>query len=154
MYFQMLPEVARSANGLARVLGVTHPAVLRWKGEVPLMRQHQLRCTRPEWFEPMVNRDEDGSLHSYPFRPVEYAKQAALLSDAEDLAYRRLLDAYYTSGGPLPGSYMECARLIRMLEKLEAVTYVLEKHFVQTPEGWRHEQADATLAIPKEGKLK
>lgn len=63
----------------------------------------------------------------------------------EDLAYRRLLDLYYTRDGALPCDVAEVARLIRMKGNAEEVGAVLREFFNDTPEGWTHDRADAEI---------
>jgi len=46
-------ELARKAGGvtaLAKLLGITRPAIYQWK-TVPQARMWQLKTLRPEWFE-------------------------------------------------------------------------------------------------------
>lgn len=60
------------------------------------------------------------------------------LSLIEDLAYRRLLDAYYTSEGPLPHLPQDCARLVAMREHSGEVESVLNEFFTHTERGWEN----------------
>ncbi len=41
-------------------------------------------------------------MNYYPFHIGDYAKKTRHLSWDEDMAYRRLIDAYYLHEGPLP----------------------------------------------------
>ncbi|TXH13476.1 MAG: DUF1376 domain-containing protein, partial [Hyphomicrobiaceae bacterium] len=41
-------------------------------------------------------------MHHYPFHPGDYMLDTAHLEPMEDLAYRRLLDFYYSSEKPIP----------------------------------------------------
>ena len=64
----------------------------------------------------------------------------------EDLAYRRLLDAYYLGERPLNGSSTDVAREIGMREHTDTVEYILGKYFERTDDGWRNKRADAEIA--------
>ena len=48
----------------------------------------------------------------------------------EDLAYRRMIDAYYLNERPFNGCSTDVAREVGMIEQLAAVEYVLSKFFV------------------------
>ena len=52
-------------------------------------------------------------MRHYAFNVGDYAAATVHLSDAEDLAYRRLLDAYYARELPLPADVDACCRLAR-----------------------------------------
>jgi hypothetical protein len=43
-------ELAGGVLALAKLLGVSRPAIYQWKNEVPKMRVFQLKTLRPEWF--------------------------------------------------------------------------------------------------------
>ena len=78
----------------------------------------------------------------------DYAAATAHLSDAEDLAYRRLLDAYYAREAPLPTDEAACCRLARAASPAarKAVGVVLREFFELTPDGWRQKRANAEIA--------
>lgn len=40
----------RAIENIAKALDITTQAVYRWKAEVPILREFQLRELRPEWF--------------------------------------------------------------------------------------------------------
>jgi uncharacterized protein YdaU (DUF1376 family) len=63
----------------------------------------------------------------------------------EDLAYRRMLDAYYLREGQLPADVTEIARLIRLRDHAATIRDVLNEFFEQTPEGWRHVRCDEEI---------
>jgi uncharacterized protein YdaU (DUF1376 family) len=63
----------------------------------------------------------------------------------EDLAYRRLLDAYYLRECHLPEDFAETARLIRMKHNIAEVESVLKEFFVLTANGWSHERCDEEI---------
>ena len=82
----------------------------------------------------------------YPFSLRDYIAKTRHLSLMEDLAYRRLLDAYYTLEGPLPATAETCARLIVMRDHVAEVQAVLSEFFVQTPEGWVNDRCEEEIA--------
>jgi uncharacterized protein YdaU (DUF1376 family) len=65
------------------------------------------------------------------------------LDDAEDLAYRRLLDWYYMGEKPLPLDTVLVARRIRLDE--DVVRPVLEEFFEKTADGWVNTRADKEI---------
>jgi len=81
-------------------------------------------------------------MNYYPMHIGDYASHTAHLSCLEDLAYRRLIDLYYTMEKPLPESVTECARKIRMREHESDVKTVLEEFFVLTREGWTNRRCE------------
>ena len=84
-------------------------------------------------------------MNYYPFHLGDYAAHTAHLEAMEDLAYRRMLDAYYLREGPLPAEPQEVARLIRMRQHIAEVEAVLREFFELTPEGWRHSRCDEEI---------
>ena len=81
-------------------------------------------------------------MFSYPFHIRDYLTKTRHLSLLEDLAYRRLLDAYYTEEQPLPSDPAQCARLIAMREHVDEVTAVLNEFFTASENGWVNERCD------------
>lgn len=84
-------------------------------------------------------------MFSYPFHIRDYIAKTRHLSLFEDLAYRRLLDAYYTEEQPLPSDAQACARLIAMREHATEVEAVLREFFVLTEAGWTNDRCDYEL---------
>jgi uncharacterized protein YdaU (DUF1376 family) len=72
----------------------------------------------------------------------------------EDLAYRRMLDAYYLREGQLPTDVSEVSRLIRLRDQAAIVRDVLNEFFQQTPEGWRHIRCDEEIAKMQDKQAK
>ncbi len=66
------------------------------------------------------------------------------LDDAHDLAYRRLLDFYYTSEAPIPNETQRVA--IRLRLGSDVVIDVLSEFFEETENGWIHGRCDAQIA--------
>ena len=87
-------------------------------------------------------------MHYYSFHVSDYIHDTAHLSNDEDLAFRRLLDLYYTQEKPIPNNTHEVARRIRMGKKIEAVQTVLEEFFMYSQEHdfWFHKRCDETIA--------
>jgi uncharacterized protein YdaU (DUF1376 family) len=81
----------------------------------------------------------------FPFHLGDYAAHTAHLEPLEDLAYRRMLDAYYLREAPLPADVDDVARLIRMRQHLDVVEAVLREFFALTDDGWRHERCDEEI---------
>ena len=81
-------------------------------------------------------------MNFYPFHIGDYAAHTKHLSLYEDLAYRRLLDLYYTSEKPLPSDPVKVARLIGMREQVREVSDVLSDFFLITEEGHINKRCD------------
>jgi uncharacterized protein YdaU (DUF1376 family) len=63
----------------------------------------------------------------------------------EDLAYRRLLDAYYLQERPLNSGTASVARQIGMRDQETEVALVLQEFFELGPDGWIHARADKEI---------
>jgi uncharacterized protein YdaU (DUF1376 family) len=87
-------------------------------------------------------------MHYYSFHVSDYIHDTAHLTNEEDLAYRRLLDLYYTQEKPIPNRTQEVARRIRMGKNIAAVQTVLEEFFMfsQEHDFWFHKRCDETIA--------
>lgn len=64
----------------------------------------------------------------------------------EDLAYRRMIDAYYLDERPFNGCATDVARAIGMLDHMEAVEYVLGKFFQHDENGFSNNRCDEEIA--------
>lgn len=84
-------------------------------------------------------------MHHYAFHIGDYAAHTGHLDPLEDLAYRRAIDAYMLSEGPLPADKAEVARRIRMRDHIDVVSAVLEEFFTLTEDGWRNARCDAEI---------
>ncbi len=80
----------------------------------------------------------------YKFHIGDYLAETTHLADAEDLAYRRLLDWYYMSEKPLPLDINFVARRIKLDE--DVVVPVLKEFFGKTDDGYVHDQAAKAIA--------
>ena len=93
-------------------------------------------------------------MNYFPFHVGDYAAHTAHLEPMEDLAYRRMLDAYYLRESPLPVDASDVARLIRMRACIESVQAVLDEFFVLTESGWTHSRCDAEIAKMQDKQAK
>jgi uncharacterized protein YdaU (DUF1376 family) len=84
-------------------------------------------------------------MHYYQFNIGDYASHTRHLTNLEDLAYRRLLDAYYLQEHPLNTGITTVARQINMREYETEVKAVLEEFFTLTDEGWFHQRVDKEI---------
>lgn len=83
----------------------------------------------------------------YPFHVGDYIADTAHLSIEEDIAYRRLLDLYYTSEKPIPNDGKQVSRRIRMGEHEGLVCAVLEEFFkLHDDDCWHHSRCDDEIA--------
>lgn len=73
-------------------------------------------------------------MHFYKFNIKDYTVNTTHLTNDEDLAYRRLLDLYYTDEQPIPNNNQLVSRRIRIAP--EVVDVVLNEFFVLTESGW------------------
>ena len=79
----------------------------------------------------------------YKFHLGDYITHTMHLSDAEDLAYRRLLDLYYMSERPIPLDTESVSRRIRL--DLDITESVLSEFFERTDEGYRNHRCDVEI---------
>ena len=89
-------------------------------------------------------------MNFYPLHIGDYAAHTRNLSLLEDLAYRRLLDAYYLAEHPFNGSSTDVAREIGMRDQVAEVEYVLCKFFEREGDSWRNKRADTEIAKYRE----
>jgi len=80
----------------------------------------------------------------YKFHLGDYITHTTHLSDAEDLAYRRLLDLYYMSEKPIPLNTESVSRKIRL--DLDITESVLGEFFEKTENGYFNYRCDAEIA--------
>lgn len=93
-------------------------------------------------------------MNYFPFHVGDYAVHTRHLTLMEDLAYRRLLDLYYTRETALPADVVQVARLVGMREYAADVESVLTEFFELGDEGWRHERCDAEIAKMQDKQAK
>jgi uncharacterized protein YdaU (DUF1376 family) len=76
----------------------------------------------------------------YKFCAVDYQMKTIHLADAEDLAYRRLLDMAYITEKPIPLDTTLVSRRIRLDQDI--VEQVLNEFFERTEEGFRNRRVE------------
>ena len=91
-------------------------------------------------------------MHYYQFNIGDYVSHTRHLSPIEDIAYRRLLDAYYLSERPLNSGIAVVARQIGLKDYEAEVHEVLQEFFKLTEDGWINTRADKEIAHFK-GKI-
>jgi uncharacterized protein YdaU (DUF1376 family) len=91
-------------------------------------------------------------MHYYQFNIGDYVSHTRHLSPIEDIAYRRLLDAYYLSERPLNSGIAVVARQIGLKDHETEVHEVLKEFFKLTEDGWINTRADKEIAHFK-GKI-
>jgi len=85
-------------------------------------------------------------MHYYQFNIGDYVSHTRHLSPIEDIAYRRLLDAYYLNERPLNSGSASVARQIGMREYEAEVDAILKEFFELTGGGWVNGRADKEIA--------
>lgn len=88
-------------------------------------------------------------MNYYPFHLGDYAAHTRHLSLMEDLAYRRMLDLYYTSEQPLPDDPEKVARLIGMRDQMREVSDVLSDFFLKSDTGYINARCDREIVAYK-----
>lgn len=84
-------------------------------------------------------------MNFYPFHLGDYAAHTKHLNLLEDLAYRRMIDLYYTSEKPLPLDPEKVARLIGMRDHMQEVSDVLSDFFVKSEYGYINSRCDKEI---------
>ena len=86
-------------------------------------------------------------MNYYPFHLGDYISATRHLSWDEDMAYRRLLDAYYTREEALPLDRAQVYRLVCATtpEQRTAVDSVLREFFEETAWGWVNARCDEVI---------
>jgi len=86
-------------------------------------------------------------MNFYGFHIGDYASKTRHLSWDEDLAYRRLLDAYYTLEGPLPLDRRKIYRLViaSSAGQRRAVDDILAEFFTETADGFSNNRCEEVL---------
>lgn len=85
-------------------------------------------------------------MYYYQFCIGDYTSHTSHLDLIEDIAYRRMLDWYYTHEKPLPLDVQEVARLIRMRDHAAAIGDVLREFFEETESGWRSSRVEREIS--------
>lgn len=79
----------------------------------------------------------------YKFHVGDYITHTLHLSDAEDLAYRRLLDMYYLTEKPIPKDIEIVCRKIRL--DADIVESVLKEFFQPAVDGWFNQRCEEEI---------
>ena len=85
-------------------------------------------------------------MHYYQFNIGDYAKRTRHLTNLEDLAYRRLIDLYYTDESPMPDNLSQIARLVSMRENKDEIKNVLSDFFILEDGFWVNKRADEEIS--------
>lgn len=83
-------------------------------------------------------------MHYYPHHIGDFIKDTAHLSDAQAMAYLRLMWRYYLDEKPLSGSIEDLAFAVRSDEA--TVKLLLRHFFVQDVDKWVHTRIDKEIA--------
>ena len=82
-------------------------------------------------------------MNYYPFHIGDYISHTSHLSDAEDLAYRRMIDLYYQTEEP----FKDVAWVARRIKSTpEIVKLLLEEFFEFDSDAWRSKRADEEIS--------
>ena len=84
-------------------------------------------------------------MHYFQFNIGDYVSSTQHLDETEDLAYRRMLDIYYSKELPLPEDQKEIGRLIRMRTHSESIATVLKEFFTLEKDGYHCQRADIEI---------
>jgi uncharacterized protein YdaU (DUF1376 family) len=86
-------------------------------------------------------------MNYYPFHIGDYASSTRHLTWDEDLAYRRLIDAYYTREAPIPIERRQVYRLVCAStdSQRQAVDAIIEEFFVLTEAGWVNPRCESDI---------
>ena len=95
-------------------------------------------------------------MNFYQHHIGDYATATRHLSWEEDLAYRRLIEAYYAHEQPLPLDRKRCYKLAvcQTAKHRAAVDAVLDEFFAKTDQGYRHKRCDDELDAVASKKAK
>ena len=80
----------------------------------------------------------------YKFHVGDYITHTLHLDDAEDLAYRRLLDMYYMTEKPIPNDLAIVCKKVRM--DLDVVEPVLKEFFEPSVDGWLNQRCEEEIS--------
>ena len=83
-------------------------------------------------------------MHYYQHHIGDFIRDTSRLSDAQSMAYLRLLWLYYESEEPLPANTKVLA--LRIGSESELVDLILESFFKRDGDVWKHKRCDAQIA--------
>jgi len=82
-------------------------------------------------------------MNYYPFHIGDYISHTNHLTDAEDLAYRRMIDLYYLTEKP----FTDIDFIVRRVKSTpEIISVLLSDFFVKTENGWTNKRADEEIS--------
>jgi uncharacterized protein YdaU (DUF1376 family) len=83
----------------------------------------------------------------YRMFPGDYQRDTMHLGWLEDLAYRRLIEVYMSTGKPIRNDRGYIMRVVRAFEPEQqaAVDNVLSEFFIHRPDGWHQARCDAEI---------
>lgn len=82
----------------------------------------------------------------YSFNIGDYITGSYYFTDDQDLAYRRLLDLYYSTESPIDDETQSVSNRIRMAGKEDAVSFVLHEKFTIGDDGkWHNDVCDENI---------
>lgn len=84
-------------------------------------------------------------MHFYPFNIKDFALHTSHLSLEEEGVYRRMLDYYYDTEGPIPEETQPVIRRLRLGLHCETFALVLEEFFTLEEDGWHNYRADIEI---------
>lgn len=84
-------------------------------------------------------------MNYYQFHVGDYATHSRYLTLMQDLAYRRLLDLYYTTEQPIPLDVSKAARLIGMQDHIKDVSEILSDYFLKSDAGYINKRCDEEI---------
>lgn len=82
-------------------------------------------------------------MHYYPHHIGDFTRDTARLSDAQCMAYLRMIWAYYDTEKPLPDNPESLA--FQLGTSADLVRQILQHYFVLTDGAWRHARCDAVI---------
>lgn len=86
-------------------------------------------------------------MKTYIFDIETHQQEIAGLADAEDLAYRRMIDICYQTERPLPLEMSELVDLVGLDD--DCIQPVLDRLFELTPQGYINAKIDADIKARK-----
>lgn len=89
-------------------------------------------------------------MNYYSFHIGDYVLHTSHLTPLEDIAYRRLLDLYYTTEGPISLDVERVSKLIRMREHSDIVSGILSDFFLKSEAGYVSNRCEGEIAKYRE----
>jgi len=80
----------------------------------------------------------------YQFHLGDYISHTAHLEPLEDLAYRRLLDLYYSTEKPIPNDIPSVSRRLRL--GIDVIEIVLNEFFELSEAGWQNHRCNVEIS--------